>query len=148
MEVLFSSTTDQVLVLFLKHPKAQFYPNQIVHLTKKYPNSINQSLKRLVKLKLLKQQKIGSYFFYSLNRNSLFLKEIKNIFIKMNLLPVPKWRLVLDKILFHPDRKVTIKEKSREYSLETDNYKLNFTFSDLNGNQFQGGFELIEKKPS
>ncbi len=144
MKALFSVTTDKILVLFLEHPKAQFYPNQIVHLTGKYPNSVNQSLKRLVSLHLLKKHKVGSYEFYSLNRDNPFLEEIKTIFTKMGLLKVPKWKLVLSKILSSSEKKVTFKDEEQACIIEDKKYRFHFSFAPDN-NKLSGQFEIIEK---
>ncbi len=144
MEALFSITTDKILVLFLRHPKAQFYPNQIVHLTHKYPNSVNQSLKRLVKLNLLKKRKVDNYEFYQLNKDNHYLEEIKAIFIKMGLLPMPRWRLVLNKILSHPHKKIDYNEDEHQCVIEAGHYLFNLSFNP--SGHLSGEFKIIEKE--
>ncbi len=91
MQTLFSQTTDEVLSLFLNYPNTQFYANQIVQLTNKYPNSISQSLKRLINKKLIKAKKVGKYTFYSLDKTNPMLVDISEIMLKMGKIKKPSW---------------------------------------------------------
>ena len=145
MKYLFSPTTDTVLALFLKYPETKFYPNQIVQLTHKYPNSISQSLKRLENLGLLHKFKVGKYYFYGLNKKHPLLDDIKSIMCKLNILPSLSWVHQLQAAFgSFPGCKVQVKEK--RFKVFLNEFELELKVEEGEGEVVRGSFVLKRRE--
>ncbi len=87
LERLFTSKTRiRILTLLMFNQDKEYHLREIARLIKTSPIYAAKELDNLAKLSLVKKSKKANLSIYSINRNCVFLNELKQIFIKTDYL--------------------------------------------------------------
>jgi len=62
-----ATASQQIFKLLAGSPRKSFYVNELIRLTGRYPNSVQQALKNLSEQKLVVQEKVGRKLFYKIS---------------------------------------------------------------------------------
>ena len=80
LEKFFSSKTRvKLLMLFMNHPKRQYYLREISKMLGESTTPIRRELINLKKVGLLKRSKVANIIYYDVNRNFLLYQELKGM---------------------------------------------------------------------
>ncbi|MCK9293321.1 MAG: nucleotidyltransferase domain-containing protein [archaeon] len=83
LEKLFTSKTRiNILSLLMFNQDSSFHLREIAKLTKSYPSQTSKELLNLESLNLIIKIKKSNLSIYTINKNNIFLKDLKNIFLK------------------------------------------------------------------
>ncbi len=83
LKKLFSSNTRvKILSLFLFNDDLNYYVREISKLINVHPSQVLKELSNLEDLNIIVKHKKGNLSIYKVNKSNIFLKDLKNIFLK------------------------------------------------------------------
>lgn len=77
-----SSTLADLLVILLTHPEREYYINELVRLTGRFPRSIHLAVRRLEGLELVKTREEANLKYVRANQDHPIYPELKSIVFK------------------------------------------------------------------
>ena len=87
LKILFTSRTRiRILTLLMFNQDKDYHLREIARITKISPVYVAKELDNLAKINLVKKQKKANLSIYSINKNNIFLNDLKQIFIKTDYL--------------------------------------------------------------
>ncbi|MFZ2664480.1 MAG: PEP-utilizing enzyme [Patescibacteria group bacterium] len=66
-----TSTAMDITKVLVENPDKEFYINELIRITGKFPNSVTNSLKRLRKLGYVRSRKVGNKIYLSISENGI-----------------------------------------------------------------------------
>ena len=77
--MLLSTSSQKILKVIFSEPDKEFYINELIRLTKLYPNSVYKALQTLEKQSILKSKSDVRFKYYHLNPDYKYKNELKRI---------------------------------------------------------------------
>lgn len=98
--MLLSTSSQKILRVMFTEPDKEFYINELIRLTKFYPNSVYKALQTLEKQGILRSKSDVRFKYYRLNPDYKYQNELKRIVgLKSDSIPLvnPEWVKILNR---------------------------------------------------